>query len=371
MRFSRIIHPAPLVPSGTQRLLVPEEHAPLLTPQHDPQRPLKPVVAVMSAFSSGRHRLSSGLVASPRLPELPEARIYFVPGYLDYMPSEGFLHGLDQAAGKGLAVLMASPDEGYHDEHHFTLVGGRDGFYSADWRQELPTLVQRLYVDLRESEFKGNPAKNLIFVGHSKGGLLLHGLAVLARRMEANNVQALYDVFPGLHAVPAHVIQHVGQVLQGARFLAIGSPFDGVGKRVEHLARVTQFDRFFGGTSRYYNPDFLRAHYSQTGFEPEEVIDAVLTTSPFSSDQNLLSAATLAKSALRIANPFRPTIYDGGVSLFDVAGLFITPDASGDGLVEHSRRGFAHSEHFKGYNHLTQLDPAMARRVINLLREID
>lgn len=365
VRSTSNAHPLP-----RQKLLFPEEHAPLLAPRHVPLRPSAPVVGVIDAFSDGRHQESSGTTLSPKPPVFPKSRFYFVPGYLDYMPPRGFLYGLDQAAGLGLAVLMASPDEHYHDDHRFTLAGGRDGYYLPDWRQELPTLVQRLYVDLRETEFKRGKPENLVFIGHSKGGLLLHGLAALARRVEQNNREAYFDVFPGLRAVPLHVIQYVGLALQGARFLAIGTPFDGVGEFVQHLAKVTQFDRFFGGTSQFYHPDFLRGHYAKTGVEPEEMIHAVVTTQPFASDHSPSLVVLLARSALRMANPFRSTVYDGGISLFEVAGFFIAPDGFSDGLVEVSERPFRHREHFEGYNHLTQVGNDMAERVIKLLREI-
>lgn len=353
-----------------QKLLVPSEHAPLLIPRHTPIRPSSPVVGITSAFAGGRNSLSQKITVATKVPVFPQSRLYFVPGYMDYMPSPVFLNTLHQAAGHGLAVLMASPDEGYHDNHSFTLVGGRDGFYLPDWRRELPTLVQRLYVDLREAEFSGHKPEKLIFVGHSKGGLLLHGLAVLSKRVEGHNAQKLFDEFPGLQLVPAHVVQYVGQALLGAAYLAIGTPFDGVNPKIQRLARLSQFDRFFGGTSQFYHPDFLNAHYAKTGTEPESVIQAVITSQPFSSEHKPGMGKLLFGSALRLANPFSPKIYDSGITLFDAAGHFMAPEGMNDGLVDVSPREFPHSTHLEGYNHITQVGDTTADKVIKLLREI-
>lgn len=370
LRSSMPVHPV-------QKLVLPDKHAPLLHPCHMPKQPAKPVVGMLNAFAGGRNGLSARqIAAATRPPEFPDARVYFVPGFLDYMPSNGFLQRLHQSAGHGLAVIMASPDEHYHDRNGFTLVGGRDGFYTADWHAEIPTLIQRLYVDLREAEFTGHSPKQLVFIGHSKGGLLLHALGVIANHVKTHRLEKLYGIFPQLRSVPRQVIEYVGNRLNGhnstdeAKYLAIGTPFDGIGEPIQRLAKITQFDRMFGGTSKYYDPHFLKHHYTITGIQPEDVIHGVITTQPYDPGHKPSMSGLLIGSAARILHPFRPTIYNGGVTLFDAAAAIIDPGSETDGLVRSSERPFPHQEHYTGHNHLTQVGDDMAKRVIDLIRQI-
>lgn len=354
-----------------QNLMVPA-HAPLLKPQHETFQLPALLRPILPAFYGSRDkavqkaRLEPGR-SSPK--QLRGLRVIFVPGYFDHLPDAVFLQRVGEAAEHGLAVLTASREQNYYCTPDVTLAGGGPGYFQPDWRRELPTLLLRLYVDLKEQEARENIPDRLVFLGHSKGGLLLHGLAVFAKACQQSSLPLLYQNFHSLEHVPVPVVESVARYLEGSRFVAIGTPFDGLDETVLRFIKRIQFNRFFCGATQYFTQDFLEQHYEKTGVAPEEIIHGVITTQPF-RDGSGATLDFLTRSARRLVRPTRTVLYHGGSTVLEFGMILSRLDSGHDGMVAVSKRKFAHSLHLQGFNHGTQVGGKIADDVISFLQEV-
>lgn len=351
-----------LIKSSTQQLLIPT-NAHFLKSLHPSRRELTP--AYLWAETE-RHFLVPDFGFKKPSFTLPGTRMYFVPGFREYVPQDAQLRYLAQIPERGLALITSSPDENYiRQSDQLTFIGGRYGFYCEDWRLELATLIQRIYVDVKEQQALGKIPERAVFIGHSKGGGLLHGLAAFAKAHAEGNIARLNPVFPNLKNVPDFVQAEVAMFLRGAFYLVVGNSFDGFPDWVMVNARLMGTT----GLTKYYIKSFVEDHYAQTGLLPEDPvhgIDAVLTTQ---AAHTVFDG--MFKQGLRwFLKPFSP-MHNNMMATMDwwswVSALW--GDGHSDGLVHAVTRTFPYSRHVAGFNHLEQLDGAFAPVLAETLRE--
>lgn len=345
-----------------QQLAVPS-NARFLKPLH----PSKPTLTPAYLWAeTERHFLVPDLGFKKSKLTLPGTRMYFVPGFREYVPHDDQLQYLAQIPERGLALITSSPDENYiRQSDQFTFIGGRYGFYCEDWRLELATLIQRLYVDIREQENNGARPERVVFIGHSKGGFLLHGLAAFAKAHAEGDVARLNPAFPNLVAVPDFVQAEVAKFLSGAFYLVVGNNFDGFPDWMMANARLMGTT----GLTKYYIKSFVENHYAQTGLLPEDPvhgIDAVLTTQ---AAKTVFDG--MFKQGLRwFLKPFSP-MHNNMMATMDWWSWISILWGNGysDGLIHRASRPFPYSKHVAGFNHLEQLDGAFAPVLEEALRE--
>lgn len=289
---------------------------------------------------------------------LAATRMYFVPGFLDYVPQDSLLGHLAKIPEQGLALMTLSPDSNYLNlSDSLTFIGGQFGFYCEDWRQELATLIQRTHVDLQEQEARGRAPEHAVFVAHSKGGLLLHGLAIFAKAQREGRVQELERVFPNLKTVPDFVRADVARYLQGAFYFIVGNNFDGFPDGAMLCAKLM-------GTrdlTKYYINSFLNEHYTATGLlpeDPQDGMDGVLTT----QSANTVFDGVIKQGERWLIKPFSP-LHNNMMAHLDWLSWisFLWGDGHSDGLVHGTSRLFPFSRHVAGFNHVEQLDTAFTQ----------
>lgn len=323
-------------------------------------------------FYEQRDRLANPLDIPIQDPVIKRTRTYFVPGFLNHTPHPGFLARLGQASQNGLAFVSVSDEAHYFDEDGYTLIGGKKKVYHPDWRHELATIIKRIYVDLMEQQAKGTPAEQNIFIGHSKGGLLIHSLAAFVKAEQTGHLGALRAYFPRLSDLPDAVLLPVLKAAAGATYLAIGTPFDGLNERTLRIAENAGFERLFGKTAHYFTRRFLEAHYRITDLDPADPdfgIHAVITGQPF-DEESPVFWDFINRALLRARPSRRSVFYYGGVTLYDLGAILLGSDLNHDGLVTPSARRFAESLHLMGYNHVTLVGPNAADHVIEVLAKM-
>ena len=179
----------------------------------------------------------------------------------------------------------------------------------------------------------------------------------------------MFAAYPGLQLVPLSVQAYVAPFLKKARFVAIGTPFDGLDKQVSNIAGRVQFDRFFSGTTEFFDVDFLNRHYEATHTSPENALHGIVTTQPF-ADQGSPLLGIMARSARRVFRPSRTLVYHGGLTAMESLMVLLGLGSRHDGLVSVSEREFLHSLHLNGFNHGTQVSGKIIDDVLKFTQEI-
>lgn len=368
-RGSMMITFQPPQGSSLRQDLFYRSHAVLLNPRHA-SRYISAVTAPYLQFmEDGRRQTTSSSIfrsnSMLRLARpLSRTRAYYIPGFLELAPDDEQITRLSQMAEYGAAILTQSPDASYINyPGNITFIGGPSGYYSDDWRTEVASLVQRLYVDLKEQEAKNCLPEHLIFVGHSKGGLLLDSLAALFKAKESGQLKNILATFPGLDQVDDGVLDFVACHLKGAFYFVVGNNMDGYDHNNPAIKIVTSLMHLSDPSvpSLPFQSDFLNQHYRASRLvpeDPEHGLDGVITTRYASG---LLTG--LAKAWHRVfTNMFNPA-YRWSMWSLDLSAAF----TDSDGMVPRATRAFVYKDHISGFNHAEQLGAMFAGELENAL----
>ncbi len=103
-----------------------------------------------------------------------DAGIVFVPGLLNFFPADDFFNRVTSFFGYGgLIIGVAAQNEERSRHGLYSVIGGDERVIQPDWRTELVLVIKRLIKALKDESEPITAAKQLLFVGHSKGGLYL------------------------------------------------------------------------------------------------------------------------------------------------------------------------------------------------------
>jgi len=256
-----------------------------------------------------------------------DAALVFIPGLLNFFPGDDFFNRASAFFGHGGLIIGVSKND-TNTSHHglYSVVGGDSRVLQPDWRTELVLVVKRLTLALRDPRVEASTAKELVFVGHSKGGLLVQALSALAKIADKGNAGSrLHDLkkkFPGLNTIPLADILYLGERLSNAQFYLYGSPIEGIERR----GVVSVFDNLLlKGSANHFTPDFIRRFFEDLDHSPLEA-NAII---------HAQKAPTLSGTVSVDKN--HPTLFSGVLTraarvLFHGAAHLIGAE-DGDGLV--------------------------------------
>lgn len=288
---------------------------------------------------------------------LKGSRVYFLPGFLNYPLDPTMKATFGHLAEFRMAHIGTSGKQHYIQKNYYTIVGGKNPAYTPDWRDELPTVLLRIYVDMMEQRLRGNDIERPILIGHSKGGLLANAISAFAQGRKIT----------GLEKISPYIVESLRLYFQNASYVAIGSPFEGLETRTETFARSLHFDRLFHGASRYFSEEFLDRHYENIGSHPADSMDLVLTSDPHL--ENDVDFVTLIKDLSRFKGVGADNLFlYGGDLLFDLGALLLI-EGSGDALTTEYAKEYKNAHHLKGFNHMSQISKEAAEDVARLLLE--
>lgn len=351
--------------------LIRIDNAHLLHPSHETFRPLTALEPFLNRFYGQRDHLAQRETIPRGIAQFAKTRTYFIPGFLNHSPHPKFLTTLSHASEHGLGFVSVSDEAHYFEKDDYTVIGGKAKVYHPDWRQELATVIKRIFVDLAEQEAKGMSPQSLIVIGHSKGGLLAHSLAAFVKAEKTGQIERLRALYPGMADMPDNVLQTVLTALDGAFYLAIGTPFDGLDQGVIEIAQKYGFERLFGKSADFFTQEFLDTHYDALDLlpdDPDHGIHAVITGQPFHSDSPVLrDFVRRARQNMRPSK--RSVFYHGGLTLYDLGVILLGSDLNHDALVAPSKRGFPASLHLTGHNHVTLVGPETPETVVQFIRK--
>lgn len=309
---------------------------------------------------------------------LKDFGVYTLPGWGNFAFGAEYSDYAHNAAGRGLHHISVAKDGRIAERGRHTLIGSPRTALAAEWTHEFPTVVYRTWYARRLKEHSaGTPPERELFLGHSKGGLLVYLLACLARHYRAGTL----DVFaaelkdasgrPVLAGVPRKILADVGRELQDAVFGALGSPLYGINPEFASIADLGvghfSFNGLTGNSAAYYAPHYLSAVHLAAGFKPHEVMDFVVTSAlaplpsgvigPLGNGARLLGGA--------VTSPFRT----GRQLLFNGLSRFAKPDLRHDGVAPADYpEPFEHHLRLTDVTHTDQVeDPQVLRAILDFL----
>jgi len=287
-----------------------------------------------------------------------EAALVFVPGLLNFFPSDEFFQQVSSMFGHG-GVVIGIAAKNAKKSHHglYSVVGGDERVIQPDWRLELPLLVKRLITALKDPQIEASHAKKFVFVGHSKGGLLLLALQALtqmANEGRLSDLQKARKLFPGLDQIPFSDFRRLLGRLKDSQFYPYGTPVEGIPR----TGLVSGFDTMLlQGSARYFTPEFMTQFFKDLGFGPEQAT-AIIHAQKAQTLKQVLQADTRLDSV--IGNAFTTAAR----ALFHGAGHLIGAH-KGDGLVDFPTKAWPHLRLLPTpADHLQMVETPLAARAL-------
>lgn len=295
------------------------------------------------------------------------AALVVLPGLLNYSPSNECMNLLTAPFGHGGIFVSVAQDEGViTDRGLFTMVGGDVRALHPDWRGELALVIDRLAHVLQDTSRPHHKSERLVFLGHSKGGLLTHALAALVRhydylRHDGTFPETIYRIFPGLSLVSRSSVVCVMNYLKDADFHLLASPVEGLPSNLF----LGAFDLLFLNTAvQHFSPEFIRNHFETLGFGPD-IVDSLMTSDRPSTFKRAVQDDSGVKSAWGlVASKATRAIFHG-------AAHFVKA-APGDGIVPALKGEYPNAFRLPGqFDHLQQLEsPQAARHMLGRLTQV-
>jgi len=329
-----------------------------LKPLHAVQQP--PLVGrVVASYCDQRDKILNSAVKKdyrflPERMRFPATRAYVIPGFLGFRPPRAYLDEIASAFEHGVAFVSVSDEATLWQDGRHLILGGPKPAVQPDWPLEVATVLSRILADqilqkLLAARDGREPPSRIALIGHSKGGLIVHGIAAAARLAKTGRWETLFKVFPNLQAIDHKDLENLLHKLEEANKFAIATPFDGIGKKALLAARASGFTWLFAGAEDRFSPDYLEKYYDTLNFDPTEGLDAVVFASLSNSD---------LPNRAGFANPF-VAIADYA---FHLGGATLASGES-DGLVDGQSRVFASRIMIPNQTHLTVFeDPESARQ---------
>lgn len=360
----------------------------------------QPVPAIVDFYVNQRDKpLLSGRSIAPSAQTahrraLKNFCIYSYPGWGNFTFGAKSLHYAHDAAGHGLTHVSVSGDGAVTRRGDVTLVGSPKMALAADWVTEFRTVAFRTIYALRLKERDtGKLPERELLMGHSKGGLLVYLMACVTKSYKADKAAGVLNSdgtlsTPRLDRLIANLKDAEGRTVLGdfpkdqivflvealsdAVFGTIGSPLFGIQGDFEKFTdwplSGLNFNKMFGDSAKFYTPQYMRAVHEMTGYEPNEVLDFVVTSKLEPLD--LYSPLQTMKRGLStLSGLARAPIVNGGNLLFKGLSRFIAPSLDHDGIAPSDYPvPFAHHLHIPGATHIDQVeDEAIMGQIFDFL----
>lgn len=267
--------------------------------------------------------------------------LVFLPGMYNPPPDPDWMSLSSSAFKQGGVVLSTA--SGRHSARRFGLFSmiGDNVRVLQPLETAVPLTLERLAFALKDPQLLGR-AKRLVFVGHSMGGLVSHGLKGLMKAYAENQGRLppdSYKLYPALAGIPERDIGRVMEILPSSVFGALDWPAEGI---PYHLL-VQVVDRLvLEDFALTFERNRLDAYLQATGLHPDDM-DLILHS----------RMPSLWDSLFKMRHP--GSALDGAT--YKTTGLFFHGIAllmgarGGDGLLQAPRR-YRGTALRKPYNHL-------------------
>lgn len=257
-----------------------------------------------------------------------DSAVVFVPGLLNFFPGDDFFKTLSSVFGHGGLIIGVAAKYGATSHHGvYSVVGSNNLVIQPDWRTEMVILIRRLIMAFNDPQVPASRAQKLVFVGHSKGGMLVHGLQALAlfasTPQSDKNLLKVKKLFPGLDSIPLKDFHLLLDRLQNAQFFLYGAPVEGI----ERKGIVSVVDRFFlQRSAKYFTPEFMAKFFDELD-HPLAQAEAIIHARKDSQLRDVLKTDSPLPSFIGNAvTTVARLLFHGGGYLIDAH--------QGDGLIQ-------------------------------------
>ncbi len=285
--------------------------------------------------------------------------VVFLPGMYNHPPDPAWMNLTSAAFEHGGAVMSTAVSGAMRGEAHelYSMIGENSRVLQPHWEMEIPIVIRRLAIALRDSRILGS-AEKLVFIGHSKGGLLAHALKVLQKVYEENGgsiPQKFQDLYPGLEHVNSADLNEVMEVLKKSKVVLLASPIEGI----DYNLLIELADHFLlEGSAQGFDQERLLSYFEALGVGPELADLIVHSQMP-----------GLLRSLIQISHP--GNTLDGlayrAVGLFFYGISFVMRARDGDALIRTSKR-YTTKLLRRSYNHVDMImDPSAAKDLLQLI----
>ncbi len=287
-----------------------------------------------------------------------EYGVVFLPGMYNHPPDPAWMNLISSAFEHGGVMLSTAVSADRLESHElYSTLGENKRVLQPHWEMEIPIVMRRLAVALRDPSLLGR-AEKLVLIGHSKGGLLAHALKALQKVYVENGgviPKKIIDLYPGLEGLSDVDLHQVMSVLEKSKMVLLGSPVEGIDYNffievADHL--------LLEGSAQGFDRERLPGYFQTLGFGPE-IADLIVHA----------QMPGLLRSLLHISHPGNTldslTYRTTGIFFYGIS--FVMNAREGDALVRAYKRYSA--QFLRGrYNHVDMIvDPAAALDLLDLV----
>ncbi len=310
-------------------------------------------------LSALRAQLLSQLPASLRTiieKKGPRLGFVFLPGMYNPPPDPAWMSLISAAFGRGGLVISTAPGRDRIMRQGLYTMLGENTRVLQDYEREVPMVFRRLALALRDPAILGG-IEELVLLGHSKGGLLCHGLKAIHQAYVANGSRIpdfIHKLYPGLSDISPPDIQLVMSVLGRSFFSALDWPIEGI----SYTLPVRAVDRLLlEGIAEGFETERVDRYIHATRLHPDEM-DLVMHSQMPGLVDSLMSRTHPGNGIESLA--YKTT----GVFFYGVS--FVMGARDGDGLLRRPQR--YRSQGLRGrYNHLDVIvRPHAAAEILDL-----
>lgn len=310
-------------------------------------------------LSALRAQLLSQLPASLRTiieKKGPRLGFVFLPGMYNPPPDPAWMSLISAAFGRGGLVISTAPGRDRIMRQGLYTMLGENTRVLQDYEREVPMVFRRLALALRDPAILGG-IEELVLLGHSKGGLLCHGLKAIHQAYVANGSRIpdfIHKLYPGLSDISPPDIQLVMSVLGRSFFSALDWPIEGI----SYTLPVRAVDRLLlEGIAEGFETERVDRYIQSTRLHPDEM-DLVMHSQMPGLVDSLMSRTHPGNGIESLA--YKTT----GVFFYGVS--FVMGARDGDGLLRRPQR--YRSQGLRGrYNHLDVIvRPHAAAEILDL-----
>lgn len=185
------------------------------------------------AMLTFRERCLASLPASVRnliATSGPRLGFVFLTGMYNPPPDPSWMNFISSAFGKGAVVISTAPGANCVKRQGFYSIVGENRRVLQHYQMESALVIRRLAFALRDASLLGN-AEELILLGHSKGGILVHGLKAIHKAYVMNGSRiptSFQRLYPGLADIPPEDLSLVMNILGRSFYGALDWPIEGI-----------------------------------------------------------------------------------------------------------------------------------------------